>query len=91
MQPAPLPNSETSVAIANRRAFANDLLTGKVDLRAYPHRYLIVCAYRHVGGLPSLFVAVDWLEAQLWELVNVFEAESLGHCALMRRRHPQSH
>ena len=86
MQPLPPPNAETGQAITNRRAIANDLLTGKVDLRAYPHRYLVVSAYRHSGGLPSVMAAAEWLEAQGWEVVNVFMGDDITFNAAIRRR-----
>ena len=90
MQPLPPPNTETVRAIANRRAIANDVLKGKVDLRAYPHRYLVLSAFRHSGDLPSLLAAVEWLEAQSWEVVNMFTSDDIQHNALVRRRAPRA-
>jgi hypothetical protein len=82
----PLPSVETSKAITHRHANASDVLAGKVDLRSYPHRYLILVAYRHFGGMPSLLTAVEWLESQAWELVNIYADDTVPFNAVMRRR-----
>ncbi|MEV4758890.1 hypothetical protein AB0J86_27860 [Micromonospora sp. NPDC049559] len=85
MQPIPPVNTKTNHAIGNRTAIATDVLSGEVNLGAYPHRYLVLVAYRHIGGMPSLLAAVEWLEAQSWELVNLYPDDN-SHRAVVRRR-----
>lgn len=82
----PPPNPETGRAIASRVALATDVLSGTVDLRMYPYRYVALGAFRHSGGLPALLTAVEWLEDQGWQLVNVFTDDALTFQALIRRR-----
>lgn len=52
---------------------AETILGGRVDLRAYPHRHLVVTA-RHSwrrSGFQPLLEAVEHLSNYGWELVNV--------------------
>ncbi|GAA0908887.1 hypothetical protein Vau01_043020 [Virgisporangium aurantiacum] len=71
-----------------RRFSANDVLDGHINFRAYPHRYLFV--YGDARGkenrfvMPRLLAAVEALESQAWELVNVL-GNNGNFFAVMRR------
>jgi hypothetical protein len=70
-----------------RRFSASDVLDGHMNFRAYPHRYLFV--YGHARGnqirlaMPRLLAAVEALESQGWQLVNVL-GNNGGFFAVMR-------
>ncbi|SCF42904.1 hypothetical protein [Micromonospora mirobrigensis] len=68
---------------------ADALLGGRVDLRAYPHRHLMVTT-PHLWrrpGFPALMAAVEYLSQYGWELVNVTSVGEGHHLyAAMRRR-----
>jgi hypothetical protein len=70
-----------------RRFSAGDVLEGDVDLRAYPHRYLFLCADTALArvrlGMPRLLEAIEMLEDQGWVLVNVLATDNFY--AVMRR------
>ena len=80
MQPAP--SAKTVQAINQRAALAEEVLAGKVDLRAYPHRYIVIS---HGSNTAPLLTAIEWMEGQSWELVNTYVFQ-FSFNALMRRR-----
>ncbi|KAB1910855.1 MULTISPECIES: hypothetical protein [unclassified Micromonospora] len=75
--------------LAQERVVSADaVLGGQVDLRAYPHRHLVVTAKHTWGrsGFQPLMEAVEHLSHYGWELVNVTSIGD-GHnlYAAMRR------
>ncbi|GHJ12400.1 MULTISPECIES: hypothetical protein [unclassified Micromonospora] len=67
---------------------AEAIVGGQVDLRAYPHRHLMVIARHKWGssGFPPLMEAVEHLSNYGWELVNVLSVGDGHHVyAAMRR------
>ena len=67
---------------------ADAILGGRVDLRAYPHRHLVVTAKHSWGrsGFRPLMEAVEHLSNYGWELVNVTSVGDGHHLyAAMRR------
>jgi hypothetical protein len=64
------------------------VLGGQVDLRAYPHRHLVLSA-RHSfrrSAFPPLMEAVEHLSTYGWELVNITSVGDGHHLyAAMRR------
>ncbi|MFF4891785.1 hypothetical protein [Micromonospora chersina] len=75
--------------LAQERVVSADvILEGRADLRAYPHRHLVVAAKHSWGrsGWRSLMEAVEHLSNYGWELVNVTSVGD-GHLlyAAMRR------
>jgi hypothetical protein len=70
-----------------RLVFSADVLDGTVDLDAYPHRYLLVHADTGMSAsrqaIPRLLAAIEVLEDQEWELVNVLARDTLY--AIVRR------
>ncbi|MET7419733.1 hypothetical protein [Dactylosporangium sp. NPDC005555] len=65
---------------------ATDVIDATLDFDEYPHRYLFVQADTGLGVLPRamarLLVAVEILEGESWELVNVLNRS--GFYAVMR-------
>ncbi|MFF5176341.1 hypothetical protein ACFY3U_27490 [Micromonospora sp. NPDC000089] len=75
--------------LAQERVLSADaVLGGQVDLRAYPHRHLMITARHSWGrsGFRPLMEAVEHLSNYGWELVNVTSVGE-GHnlYAAMRR------
>jgi len=70
-----------------RLVSSTDVLEGTVDLNTYPHRYLLVHADTGITAsrqaMPRLLAAVEALEGQSWELVNILAKENFY--AVMRR------
>jgi hypothetical protein len=70
-----------------RRFSTADVLDGDIDLDAYPHRYVFLFADTALSkvrmGMPRLLEAIEVLEGQGWELVNVLAKENFY--AVMRR------
>lgn len=83
------PNPETDKAFRNRIARANDLLNGTVDIRAYPHRYLLIGESTLAGGRAAVLTAVEWLEQNGWEIVSSYWDEATNFSVLIRRVQPQ--
>jgi hypothetical protein len=81
---------ETPQEIAHKRTVsAEAVLTGRVDLRAYPHRHLTVLAtgYNVPAMLTEVMASAEHLSQWGWELVNVANVgNNVGFlCAVMRR------
>ncbi|MGC9670631.1 hypothetical protein ACNTMW_29310 [Planosporangium sp. 12N6] len=80
-----------------RRVFAEDVLAGRVNIDAYPFRYMFLTTRTPIQVVPynraeldvkvdTVLATVELLETRGWELVNF---ERLGHIAFMRRAaHP---
>ncbi|MEU8070933.1 hypothetical protein [Micromonospora sp. NPDC048169] len=71
-----------------RTVDADAVLGGQVDLRAYPHRHLMIVTRHRWGrsGLPLLLAAVEHLSNYGWDLVNVLAlSEGPAVYAVMRR------
>ncbi|MEU1985603.1 hypothetical protein [Nocardia sp. NPDC019395] len=65
---------------------ARAILSGAVDMRTYPHKYLVVCSQPSQGGgwsdmtmvdyqgtLSALTASIEWLDEHFgWEPVNIF-------------------
>ena len=76
----------------SRKFVAEDILAGRVDLTHYPFRYIFLTVpdqahYQpgHAGLLARadvIFTAVELLETQGWEFLQVLEG---GQVAYMRR------
>jgi len=81
---------ETPDSVARSRTVTADaLLAGRVDLRAYPHRYLAVACQTNLGPdrVSYAIAAAETLDRFGWDLVSLSEFTS-GRVvyALMRRR-----
>jgi hypothetical protein len=76
-----------------RAVSSTDVLDRRVDLRDYPHRYLFVHAdtsFSHTRqAMPRLLAAVEALEGQSWELVNIM-ALSNFYAVMRRPRRPNN-
>lgn len=74
--------------VAQDRVVDGDaVLGGQVDLRAYPHRHLVV-SVRHAwkrNGFRPLMEAVELLSQQGWELVNITSVDGHYLYAAVRR------
>jgi hypothetical protein len=74
-------------AFKMRRFSAGDVLDGDIDLRDYPNRYLFLYADTALAkarlGMPRLLEAIEMLEGQGWDLVNVLAKDNFY--AVMRR------
>ncbi|BFU42337.1 hypothetical protein KRMM14A1004_05740 [Krasilnikovia sp. MM14-A1004] len=75
-----------------RRILAEDVLAGRVNIDAYPFRYMYLSVPTPIrpgsgrtefdARVDVVLAAVEMLETRGWELVNL---EELGQIAFMRR------
>ena len=80
---------ESPEVIAQRRLVdAMAVLENRIDLRAYPHRYLGVVCERGRGPerVTYAIAAAEVLHPLGWDLVNVTEFFDRNAYAFMRRR-----
>jgi len=64
-----------------------NVLGGKVDLRAYPYRHLAVYCYNKFrgDGVRQVLAAADLLSNYGWELINISEFTGNQLYGFMRR------
>jgi hypothetical protein len=64
------------------------ILENKVDLRAYPYRYLTVRANTslHLAGFRQVMAAAEMLSYQGWDLVSISEFSGSQILGVMCRR-----
>ncbi|WP_222720850.1 hypothetical protein [Actinomadura sp. HBU206391] len=81
--------AETPQEIAHTRTVrAETVLTGRVDLRGYPHRHLAVVSHNtHAAALMEAMASAEHLSQWGWELVNMSNVGGTTTimCAVMRR------
>lgn len=85
--------NEHQTSRPKRMVLAEDVLSGRWSSRQYPFRYIVVWHGKEIVArarnrmYDSVLSAVEFLENEGWELVNVDEAVSI---ALMRRNLPSA-